>query len=853
MSRSNPLTPLGDRSGPLAGSDLLDRLDLEQLDIANRLKTDPEQRARLGQFMTPAKVAAFMASMFEFDPPPQELRLVDAGSGVGMLTAAVVAEFSARPANRRPSIINTVAWEIDSSLEPLLKNSLTYCEEIACDYGMKFEWTVRVGDFISQAADAIATNALFGQGTGKRFNAAILNPPYRKLNADSAERGHLDALGMGTSNMYSAFVWLALELLQDGGEIVAITPRSFMNGAYFRRFREALLQRAGIKRVHVYEARDVTFSDDDVLQENVVFHAARGAIQGPIHITTSYGPSDVDLTERVSVPGEMVLSGDTQSVMRVVPDENGARITRGILGLTHRMADLGMSVSTGRVVGFRAKDRIHAQVQSGDSPLILPRHCRNGFVDWPQKSGAVPNALSTSGADDDLVMPSAWYVLVKRFSSKEERRRVVASIFDPNRFEVDCVAFDNKLNVIHRGNEGLPEPMAKGLAVFLNSSVVDAFFRQFSGHTQVNAGDLRSLKFPDAETLVRLGDSVGDLMPSADEIDDLVSREVPGMSDSVQATSATRRIEEALGILKALGVHRGQENERSALTLLGLLNLAPEDSWENSEDPLRGVNAIMDWMQASYGRSYAPNTRESIRRFTLHQFIAMGLISHNPDDPSRAVNSPHNVYQVHPSLLNLVRAYGSESWEEQLGSFRDELEERNRLNETERLMGMIPVTLPDGTELSLTSGGQNDLVKEIIEEFAQRFVPGGHVIYVGDAGASGRYFDAGYLADLGVVLDEAGRMPDVVIHSVEKDWLVIVEAVTSHGPVNALRRAQLNDLFADCRCGIVYVTAFLDRTAMRQYLPEIAWETEVWVADAPAHLIHFDGEKFLGPHDDHTS
>ena len=348
-----------DRLRRLTGADLLDRVDLEQLVVARQLAADPKRRADLGQYMTPPGVAAFMASMLGFDPSPQELRLLDAGSGVGMLTAAVVAEFSARPAHLRPSVINAVAWEIDNSLEPLLEKSLKYCEEIACDYGMKFEWTVRVGDFISQAADAIATNALFGQGTGKPFNAAILNPPYRKLNADSAERAHLDGLGMGTSNMYSAFVWLALELLQDGGEIVAITPRSFMNGTYFRRFREALLQRADIKRVHVYEARDVTFSDDDVLQENVVFHAARGAIQGPILITTSYGPSDVDLTERVADPGEMVLSGDTQSVMRVVPDENGARVTRGILGLTHRMVDLGISVSTGRVVGFRAKDRIH--------------------------------------------------------------------------------------------------------------------------------------------------------------------------------------------------------------------------------------------------------------------------------------------------------------------------------------------------------------------------------------------------------------------------------------------------------------------------------------------------------------
>ena len=207
--------------------------------------------------------------------------------------------------------------------------------------------------------------------------------------------------------------------------------------------------------------------------------------------------------------------------------------------------------------------------------MILPRHCRDGFVQWPQKSRGVPNSLSASGADDEVVMPSGWYVLVKRFSSKEERRRVVASLFDPNRLNADRVAFDNKLNVVHRRNAGLPEPLAKGLAVFLNSSVVDSFFRQFSGHTQVNAGDLRSFKFPDADTLARLGDSVSDLMPSADEIDNLVNREVPGMSDSIQATTATRRIEEALGILKAIGVPRGQENERSALTLLALLNLAP--------------------------------------------------------------------------------------------------------------------------------------------------------------------------------------------------------------------------------------------------------------------------------------
>ena len=310
MSTVAPHALMGERLRQLTGADLLDRVDLEQLVVAGQLAADPKRRAGLGQYMTPPTVAAFMASMLEFDPPPQELRLLDAGSGVGMLTAAVVAEFATRPAHRRPVVINAEAWEIDGSLEPSLIRTFAYCEKAALNYGMELKWNIRMGDFISQAADMVAANALFGHGVlTSRFNAAILNPPYRKLNADSTERAHLDALGIGTSNLYSAFVWLALELLQAGGEIVAITPRSFMNGTYFRKFREALLQHTAIRRVHVYDARDVAFSGDGVLQENVVFHAVRGVDQGPIRISTSYGPSDIDLTERVVDPSDMVLTG----------------------------------------------------------------------------------------------------------------------------------------------------------------------------------------------------------------------------------------------------------------------------------------------------------------------------------------------------------------------------------------------------------------------------------------------------------------------------------------------------------------------------------------------------------------
>ena len=505
---------------------------MERLGVPNRLTADRKRRAELGQFMTPSNVAAFMASILKVDPPPQELWLIDAGSGTGMLTAAVVAELSARPSSRRPAAINAAAWEIDGSLHSMLHRTLEYCEEAARRSGMEFRWNIQDGDFISQAARLISGDA--------RYDVAILNPPYRKINGESAERAALDALGMSATNLYPAFVRLTLELLRDGGEMVALTPRSFMNGTYFRTFREALLRRAAFRRVHLYDARNEVFSADGVLQENVVFHVVRSADRGPVLVTTSHGPSGGVETGRTMDPSEMVLPDDAQSVMRIVPDENGARVTRGMLSLPCQLTDLEVSISTGRVVGFRARDRLHAEAKPGDAPLISPRHCGDGFVRWPQESPKTPNGLSVSGAGDGLVLPTGWYALVNRFSAKEDRRRVVASLFDPNRVDADQVAFDNKLNVLHRGSKGLPKSLAKGLATFLNSSVVDSYFRQFSGHTQVNAGDLRALRFPDADTLARLGDAVGDVMPSTDEIDDLLANEVPEMSDSLQAAAASR-------------------------------------------------------------------------------------------------------------------------------------------------------------------------------------------------------------------------------------------------------------------------------------------------------------------------
>lgn len=313
--------------------------------------------------------------------------------------------------------------------------------------------------------------------------------------------------------------------------------------------------------------------------------------------------------------------------------------------------------------------------------------------------------------------------------------------------------------------------------------------------------------------------------------------------------TARKRIEEAVSILKSLGFPAAQQNERSALSLLALLDLSPENSWADSSAPLRGVTQMMDFFAQTYGKQYKPNTRESVRRQTVHQFLEAGLILINSDNPARPINSGKTVYQIEPRALVLLQTFGSENWDKELENYLSNIQTLREKYAQTRRMNRLPVTLPTGQTVTLSAGGQNVLIVKIIEDFCPNFTPGGQVLYVGDADEKWAVFDERKLSEIGANFDAHGKMPDVVVYQPEKNWLILIEAVTSHGPVNPKRREELKHLFAGADAGLVFVTAFPNRKVMMRYLGEIAWETEVWVADAPEHLIHFNGERFLGPYE----
>ena len=317
-----------------------------------------------------------------------------------------------------------------------------------------------------------------------------------------------------------------------------------------------------------------------------------------------------------------------------------------------------------------------------------------------------------------------------------------------------------------------------------------------------------------------------------------------------KALARKRRLAETIETLTALQFGPKQRNETAAYTLLALLDLQPEAAWADSQAPLCGITPIIDFIANAYGVRYAPNTRETIRDDAVKFFVEEGLLLRNPDAPNRPSNSGKTVYQIEPTALALLRKIGTSGWTRALRRYLASRESLKHEIARKRDLARVPVTLPDGSQVALSPGGQNPLIKAIIEHFCPAFAPGGVVLYIGDTENKFVHLEAAALAALGVTLDSAAKIPDVIVHHTARNWLLLIEAVTSAGPVDGKRRKELKDLFAGCKAGLVFVTAFVNRRAMQSFISHIAWESEVWIADDPDHMIHFNGERFLGPYPD---
>jgi len=820
----------------------LEVIDLMRI-TANKLNSS-KHKSDLGQFLTPAPIADFMSSLFN-NMHCEEIRLLDPGAGIGTLSASFVERLLKEEINTE---LFLEVFEIDNAMLSFLMESISVCKDKCDAKNIAFNNTISNRDFIETAVERLG---LFGISS-TQFTHCIMNPPYKKIPSTSKHRSLLRAIGIETCNLYSAFVALAIKLLAPGGELVAIIPRSFCNGVYFKPFRKLLLQSMSLQQIHVFESRTNAFEEDDVLQENIIIHAIKGKQSETVKITSSTDVSLEDLTERRISFTKVVKPTDKDKFIHIATSEIDQVVIDRISVFDNSLDDLGIDVSTGPVVDFRLREHIEYDSSDDNCPLIYPCHFRKGFFNWPNRDGNKPNAIKENETTRQWLFPDGFYTLTRRFSSKEEPKRIVPALYKPHGNHIEMVGFENHVNVFHQGKRGLDPLIAKGLFVFLSSTLLDMYFRQFSGHTQVNATDLRQMHYPDKETIIVWGRKFDEVYKSQEAIDDLIDKtiNINNVEEIIMnPRKAKQKIFQALKILKALGLPKAQQNDRSALTLLALLDIRPDSKWNDAQAPLMGITPIMDFSRDHYGKEYAPNTRETFRRHTMHQFVEAGLAVHNPDKPDRPINSPNWVYQIAPDVIDLIKVFGTHRWKEKL---KHHLTNNKTLAEkyaNQRTMQMLPLIINGKHKLSLSPGDHSQLIKDIIEVFGPRYAPGAEVLYVGDTGSKFAHFDKKAFLGLGLVFDDHGKFPDVILYYREKHWLLLIESVTSHGPVDAKRHGELKELFNASKVGLVFVTAFPNRRVMAKYLPEISWETEVWSVDAPTHLIHFNGEKFLGPYE----
>jgi hypothetical protein len=308
------------------------------------------------------------------------------------------------------------------------------------------------------------------------------------------------------------------------------------------------------------------------------------------------------------------------------------------------------------------------------------------------------------------------------------------------------------------------------------------------------------------------------------------------------------KIKEASEILTALGFPPAQRNERSALTLLALANVGPRAKWKDSQQPLLRIWDIMGFMSSLYKKTYAANTRETVRRHTIHQFEQARIVDRNPDDPKRPTNSGKNVYRLTDEVLHVLKAYGTPGFDQAVIEFIEKFGTLQEAYAGVRERHRIPLRTPDGSTVYLSPGDHNKLQVAIIEEFGPRFASGAHVLYIGDTARKNLIYDVDMLSRLKLLITQHEKLPDVVLYQRDKNWLYLIEAVTSHGPVSPKRHRELEKMLQGCSAERVYITAFLTMRDFRKFVSEIAWETEVWIAETPDHMVHFNGPKFLGPY-----
>ena len=302
------------------------------------------------------------------------------------------------------------------------------------------------------------------------------------------------------------------------------------------------------------------------------------------------------------------------------------------------------------------------------------------------------------------------------------------------------------------------------------------------------------------------------------------------------------KIDEAREFLQLVGMPKAQQADICCYVILAMAGIKPDMAWSEATNEWIRIHDIIQFANAHYGAAYAENSRETFRKQALHRFRTAALV----EDNGMATNSPNYRYRLTEETLRMLKTMKTSMWEKSLQRFLQYHERLVDIYASKKKMTMMPVKI-NGADFKFSSGKHNELQKAIIEEFAPRFAPSSECLYVGDTIEKDLVKNVEQLAELGFEITLHDKMPDVVLYREDKKWIYFVEAVTSVGPMDSKRVLEITEMTKNVTVGKIYVTAFLDFKTYKKFSESLAWETEVWIAEMPEHMIHLNGDKFLGP------
>lgn len=491
-------------------------------------QTADDDRRAIAQIFTPALVARFMAA--RVPRIGEEFTFVDAGAGVGMLAAAMCERIAGLPKPRR---VTAELYETDPVVLPALRQTLAECRTILATNGHHLDATILEEDFVLRRPTA----SLYAPAPRTAYaDVVLMNPPYAKLAKDSPQARAFSEIVHGQPNMYALFMAAAVELLRPGGELIAITPRSYCNGLYFREFRRWLLARMSLRHIHLFESRRATFKDAEVLQESVITVATRQSRQAAeVLVSSSHGTEIEGCEATPRAAGTIIDDPAGACVIRLPSADSDLEIMRIVESWSGTFADRGLRISTGPVVLFRASRHLLDTADHADAvPLLSIHNVRPYATVWPVAKGSKPIALQATSATAALLLPARNYVFLRRFSAKEERRRLTASPYIPSASERRRpIALENHVNYVTHSNRELTEAEVYGLVALFNSALLDRYFRVMSGNTQVNATEIRSIPFPNLRTIARIGQRIASREVAEREMVDAVVLDVLDIAPSL--------------------------------------------------------------------------------------------------------------------------------------------------------------------------------------------------------------------------------------------------------------------------------------------------------------------------------